>query len=156
MTFHRAPLLLLLSSALLAACRAERRILIDTEPQGAQVRLDDELVGDTPLNLRFEHYGARRLTLYRRGFRTHSELLDLESPWYSFFPLDLVSEVILPFGWKDIHRVQVVLSPESGTVSSPDLELVLRKAESLRRASPAGPAPLTPQGPPTEPDPEEQ
>lgn len=153
MTLRRTLLSAILCGALLVACRAERRILIDTVPQGAQVRLDDEIVGDTPLNIRFDHYGHRRLTLYRRGFRTHSEVLEIASPWYSYFPLDLVTEVLLPFGWKDIHRVEVVLMPETGNVSPPDLEAVLLRAESLRRAGPSGPVPVPPQGPPALPEP---
>lgn len=149
MLLRRDSLLVFLGVALLLGCRAERRLLVDTEPQGAEVRLDDEIVGTTPLDLRFEHYGDRRLTLYRGGYRTHAEVLELDSPWYFVFPLDLVTEVLLPFGWKDIHRVEVPLVPESGTVTPPDLEAVLRRAESLRRAGPTGPAePTPPEGEP--------
>ena len=135
----------------LGACRAERRLIVETRPPGAQVRLDDELVGHTPLDLAFEHYGDRRLTLYRHGYHTHSEILELGQPWYSQFPLDLITEVLLPFGWKDLHQVRIPLEPESGNVSRPDLDSVLLRAESLRRAGPTGPTPSLPQGPPVAP-----
>lgn len=141
-------LLALPALALLASCRAERHLVFESDPPGATVRLDDQIVGQTPLDLRFEHYGVRQLTVYREGFRTLSENIHVETPWFSVFPLDLVSEVLLPFGWEDIHRYRIDLEPESGRVTDDDLGEVLRRAESLRRAGPSGPAPLadTPDG----------
>ena len=128
--------------ALLAGCRAERHLVFESDPPGATVRLDDQIVGQTPLDLRFDHYGVRQLTVYREGFRTYSEEIDVSTPWFSHFPLDLITEVLLPFGWEDIHRYRIDLEPESGRVTDDDLNGVLLRAESLRRAGPSGPAEL--------------
>jgi hypothetical protein len=128
-----------------AACAAQRELVIDSVPQGALVRLDDTVVGTTPFETSFEDYGTRRVTLYLDGFRSQSQLVEVSPPWYGRFPFDLVSEVLLPFGWRDRHDVRVELVPESGTVKMPDLEAVLQRAESLRLAEPTGPRPvLTP------------
>lgn len=137
------------SSAALAAlacasCAAQRELVILSDPSGAVVRMDDKIVGTTPYREAFEAYGTRRITLYRQGFRPTSKLVVLTPPWYGRFPFDIFSEVLLPVGWKDKHREELKLEPESGSVSEPDLEAVLGRAESLRLATPAGPRPKIP------------
>jgi hypothetical protein len=129
--------------ALLASCAAERTLVITSDPPGALVRLDDTIVGTTPYTQRFDDYGTRRITLYREGYRTTSKRILIEGPWYAQFPLDLISEVLLPFGWKDRHAEHITLEPESGAVSAPDLNEVLERAEALRLAEPTGPRPST-------------
>lgn len=137
-----AALRLLALAALVAltACRAQRHMIFETAPAGATVRLDDEIVGRTPLDLRFEHYGTHQLTIYREGYRTYSEEIRVKTPWYSHFPFDFITEVLLPFGWRDYHRYEIALEPEIGHVTGGDLEAVMRRAEALRHAGPAGPA----------------
>lgn len=138
----------MLCAALVAAgCRAQREIWIRTEPPGALIRLDDELVGRTPIDVSFEQYGTRRVTAYLDGYRTVSSEVEIETPWWDVFPLDFVSEVLLPFGWADVHRVELALEPEVGEVSEGELRAVLDRAEELRRGGPAGPQTAVPQGP---------
>jgi hypothetical protein len=123
----------------LAGCRARRELVFESEPPGAQVRLDGEIVGRTPLVVPFESYGVRHVSIQHEGHRGHAEDWELVAPWYSHFPLDYFSEVLLPFGWRDVHRMEVVLEPWSGEVPEEDFEAVLERAESLRRGGPAGP-----------------
>lgn len=144
------PRLRLRSTALAAACAcfagcaAQRELVIRSEPPGAQVRLDDQIVGWTPYTTSFEAYGTRRVTLYRDGYRSASKLIELRPSWYGRFPFDILSEVVVPVGWKDRKFVDVTLEPESGEVTEPDLEAVLERAESLRMATPEGPLKLPP------------
>lgn len=123
----------------LVGCAAQKKLIITSTPEGARVRLDDEVIGHTPVEHDFHHYGTRRVTLQLDGYRTHSQRVKIRPPLYGRFPLDLVSEVLLPFGWKDRHVLDVPLEPEIGLVSQPDLEAVLQRAEIFRRATPAGP-----------------
>jgi hypothetical protein len=138
-----APLGLMI---VLSSCRAERYLVFNSEPSGAQVQLDGKMIGVTPLEVRFESYGHRHIRMQRRGYRSFSTIMEVETPWYSYFPLDYISEILLPFGWEDIHTLNVTLKPRSGEVSRPDFEGVLERAESLRRGGPAGPTqrPATP------------
>jgi hypothetical protein len=126
-------------AALLASCAAKRELVILSEPTGAQVRLDNQIVGWTPYTTSFEAYGTRRVTLYREGYRSESLLVDLEPPWYGRFPFDFFSEVLIPVGWHDRHVVGIQLLREGGEVTEPDLEALLEQAETLRRATPEGP-----------------
>ena len=122
-----------------SACAVRRELVILSKPAGAQVRLDDQIVGWTPYTTSFEAYGTRRVTLYREGYRSDSRLVELHPPWYGRFPFDVFSEILIPVGWHDRHVVEISLEKESGAVTEPDLEAVLDRAEALRMATPEGP-----------------
>lgn len=124
----------------LASCRAQRELVIVTEPPGAEIRLDGTLLAQkTPANIPFDDYGVRRVTLYLDGHLSHSEAIDLRPPWYGYFPLDFISEILIPIGWHDRHKLKVKLAPGDSQIAAPDLVGVLERAEQLRRAGPEGP-----------------
>lgn len=125
----------------LAGCRAQRSLQVTSDPVECEVRVDGERVGVTPLVLPFDHYGTRRVTLYRTGYRTYSRLVELTPPWYGRFPFDLVFEVLVPLGWHDVHQVHAKLQPGVAVLLEPDLQDIIERAEGLRRAGPEGPAP---------------
>ena len=140
MAFTRLrPTILAALAFSLGGCAAERTLHITSEPGGALVRVDDETVGTTPLALPFTYYGIRRVTLYKAGFRTHSEQIELDAPWYQRFPIDLVSEILLPFGWDDDREYHVVLWRGDELLSPPSLRSVIERADALRQAGPEGP-----------------
>jgi hypothetical protein len=133
-----------LAAALLAGCRAHRTIEIRTDPPGARVVLDQEVLGTAPVKVEFWHYGVRRVTASYPGYRTYSRQVEIVPPWYARFPLDILSEVFLPIGWHDDHVVDVVLVAGPDVMTAPDIRSVLDRAEVLRRAGPEGPASLPP------------
>ncbi len=128
-----------LFAVIAAGCAVRRELVILSDPPGAAVRLDQQIVGETPYRTEFEAFGTRRVTLYRQGYRAWSKPVKLVAPWYARFPFDFFSEVLLPFGWKYRKEVRAELEPESGSVTQPDLEKVLERAEVLRKAGPEGP-----------------
>lgn len=123
-----------------AACRAQRELLISSDPPGAKIRLDDTLLDvKTPARIPFKDYGVRRVTLYLDGYLTYSESVHISPPWYEYFPLDIVSEILIPIGWHDRHRLQVKLVAGDTLVEAPDLVNVMQRAELMRRSGPDGP-----------------
>lgn len=118
----RSFLLAVALATTLAGCRGDRILRIDSIPQGAEVRLDDELVGLTPVEVDFEHYGQRRLGLYRIGYRTYSERLPIEAPWWARFPVDILTEVIVPLGLDDVREVRVDLVADTGREAEQAIE----------------------------------
>ena len=141
----RQPLPLALLAGLLsslAACRSHRYLEISSTPPGAEVRLDDQAVGNTPVQVPFDYYGTRRVTVYLAGYRTSSRRIRLGPPWYARFPLDLVSEVLLPFGWTDRRRVHMDLAQGEEVMSLPSLRSVIERANALRQSGPEGPREL--------------
>jgi len=124
-------------------CATQRKLVVTSTPPGALLRLDDTIVGSTPYEISYDAYGTRRITLYKQGYATASQQVVLDAPWYLSFPIDLVTEVLIPIGWKDIRSVEVPMERDVGPVTRPDLAAVLQRAESLRLAEPSGPRPST-------------
>ena len=125
-------------------CAAHRTLTVTSDPPGAEVWLDEELVGVTPLEHEFFHYGTRRLTLRKEGFGTRSRQVKIKPPWYGAFPFDLVSEVLLPVGWRDDHPYHFPLVAGEDELTLPTLQSVLDRADALRTAGPDGPRELPP------------
>ncbi len=121
-------------AALCGACRTTRTLEVESDPPGALVRLDEEVIGRTPLVHSFVHGGQRRLSLYLPGFRTWSRRVDLEMPWYDRFPLDILTEVILPLGLHHRFPFQVHLTLDTREEESdlPAIDAYIARAAHLR------------------------
>ena len=152
---HRsgAPLLCLLL-ALLAICSAgciSRRLTIRSNPPGAKVFVDNyEIEGVTPVSVPYVYYGTRQIRLVRDGFETATVLQPIPTPWYEYFPLDFVSENLLPWEIRDERTLEFTLVPQRMVPR----ERLQQEAEDLRRsvhgagAAPPGAAtPATPAAP---------
>ena len=85
--------LLLACAATLPGC-VERTITINTEPQGAQVILNDEEIGISPVTVAFEWYGDYNVTIRKDGFETLKTHRNLKAPWYDAFPFDFFAGVL--------------------------------------------------------------
>ncbi len=147
----RAPIvapLALLAWALGAACASERHLVVLSDPPGATVRVDNDVVGVTPLDHPFAHFGGRRLTLYLEGYLPEVRVIEVEAPWFATFPADLFTDLLTPFGYRFVHTERFELRPETAQVSQPELEEVLERAETLRRGGLTGPRPAGPAGAP--------
>jgi hypothetical protein len=134
--------LLLVLAFLAQACRAQHYLQISSTPPGAEVRLDNEAVGTTPVRVPFEHYGTRRLTFHLAGYRTASRQIHVRPRWYSRFPLDILTEVILPLGLTDKRKYHENLVPGEELMSMSSLRSVIERADHLRNAGPEGPRDL--------------
>jgi hypothetical protein len=105
-----------------------RRLIVRSDPPGAQVILDGQEVGNTPVAVPFTYYGTRQLTLVKPGYETRTELVKIPTPWYQVLPLDLVSDNFLPRQVNDRHEIAWQLTPQ-GVVPQEKLQ---ERADSLR------------------------
>ncbi|MHC4498322.1 MAG: PEGA domain-containing protein [Planctomycetota bacterium] len=78
-----------------AGC-VERRLTINTEPQGAIVVLNDEEIGTSPVTVSFEWYGDYNVAIRKEGFETLKTHRKLKTPWYDAFPFDFFAQLIIP------------------------------------------------------------
>lgn len=108
-----------------------RRMMVRSDPEGARVIVDGQEVGYTPVGVPFTYYGTREITLVKPGYETHTELVKIPAPWYQVFPLDFVSDNLLPFQVTDRQEVFRQLRPQ-GVVPTDQL---YDRAESLRSES---------------------
>jgi len=130
MVRHNSLILLAVSlsaSLLLGGC-VERRLTINTEPQGALVILNDEEIGESPVTVNFNWYGDYWVRISKQGYETLDTHLELKGPWYDHFPFDFFAQIATPERIVDSYEWTFELSPKRPI--SP--EELLQEAEKLK------------------------
>ena len=116
-----------------------RSLTIDSQPPGAMVYLDDELIGETPVTTTFTYYGTRKITLEKvdaEGRLIYERKIIYEKikpPFYQILPLDFFSELIIPAKLKDEHYFAYQLEPIQEVSKAVRQERVMKNAEELRK-----------------------
>jgi hypothetical protein len=104
-------------------------MLVRSNPPGAVVYVDDYEIGTTPVSTSFTYYGKRKIRLVKNGFETLTVMQPVSVPWYQYFPIDFVSENLVPGDIRDNRTYDFQLVPQ---VVAPTEQLVDR-AERLRQ-----------------------
>ncbi|HLF93758.1 MAG TPA: PEGA domain-containing protein [Planctomycetota bacterium] len=125
---RRAAALLLLP--IVAGGCVERFIYVKSDPPGATVTLDDQELGKTPLEIPYTWYGKRILAVELKGRVPVRETIALNPPWWQYFPLDFITDVLFPFTLTDRAEFAYVL--EEPAFSDRELEEVKKRAAELR------------------------
>jgi hypothetical protein len=74
----------------------ERRLKINTSPQGAMVTLNDEQIGVSPVTVTFLWYGDYAVRLAKEEYQTLDTHRALKAPWYDAFPFDFFAQILWP------------------------------------------------------------
>jgi hypothetical protein len=85
----------LLVLTILAGC-VERKLTINTKPQGALVALNDEEIGESPVTVNFNWYGDYGIRISKEGYETLNTHRELKGPWYDHFPFDFFAQIVNP------------------------------------------------------------
>lgn len=120
----------------LSGC-VERRFLIESNPPGAIVYQNGQVMGATPLDLPFTYYGNYEFTLVKDGFETETVSAQIRPPWFQYFPLDFVSENLYPLHAQDNRRLRFEMRP----LVQPSTTDLLNRASTLRDRGRAIPTP---------------
>ncbi|MEO8270041.1 MAG: PEGA domain-containing protein [Aureliella sp.] len=143
-----APKLILLILLLLVAASGcvRRRLIVRSNPPGASVYVDKQLIGSTPAASPFTYYGTREIEVVSDGFRTEKVLRKISPPWYQIPPLDFFSETLWPWEIRDERIFDITLLPEQPLSS----ETLIARADNFRLQSAQGiatplPEPFQPQ-----------
>ncbi len=134
-----ATLVSLLLLALATPGCVERILVVRTEPSGADVYINGQKVGATPLEYEFDFYlpmdiELRKYDARKGGYRAVHLVKDPKIPWYQYFPLDLVTEFLVPWQIRDVHHVDVELQPETRTFGTLHERRELeQRVEEIRR-----------------------
>lgn len=143
-SFVRPAALLTACAVLVAAGCVQRRMTIRSNPPGALVYVDDYQLGTTPVSHDFVYYGTRKIRLVKDGYETLTVRQPFPVPWYEIFPLDFVTENLIPWEIRDERVVDLAMQPAASTPP----ELVVSRAEQVRLAAgslpPAVAQPVTP------------
>ena len=90
----------------------ERKLTINTEPQGALVMLNDEDIGESPTTGDFEWYGHYNIRIRKEGYETLKTHRELKSPWYDEMPFDFFAQILYPGRIVDSYEWTFELSPK--------------------------------------------
>jgi len=120
-------ILILFASLLLAGC-VERRLTINTQPQGALVVLNDEEIGVSPVTASFEWYGDYWIRISKEGYETLDTHRKLKGPWYDKFPFDFFAQIVYPSRIINSYEWTFELAPQK----QPTTEELLQNAEKLK------------------------
>lgn len=101
---------LLAAAVLLSGC-VERKLTINTEPQGAVIVLNDEEIGVSPVTVGFNWYGDYKVRISKEGFETLNTHRELKGPAHDGFPLDFFAEVLWPERIVDEYQWDFELCP---------------------------------------------
>jgi len=107
----------------------ERRLTINTEPQGATVVLNDEEIGQSPVTVPFNWYGDYSVRINKDGFETLNTHKKLKRPWYDYFPLDFFAQFVNPKRTVDSYDWTFTLAQKQ----QPARESLIQKAEELKK-----------------------
>ncbi|MBN2594589.1 MAG: PEGA domain-containing protein [Sedimentisphaerales bacterium] len=103
------PAVSLLVLIVLAGC-VERKLTINTKPQGALVALNDEEIGESPVTVNFNWYGDYCVSISKEGYETLNTHRDLKGPWYDHFPFDFFAQIVNPNRIVDLYEWTFELS----------------------------------------------
>ena len=110
-----------------AGC-VERRLTINTQPQGALVVLNDEEIGTSPVTVPFNWYGDYDVRISKEGFATLKTHRELKAPWYDAFPFDFFA-MLNPKRTVDSYEWTFDLAP----LQQPTREELIGAAEQLKK-----------------------
>ena len=119
---------------LLSGC-AQRILHIESQPPGADVYINGEAAGRTPLEHPFDFYGKFEIVLRHTNHQSRRIVHEASPPWYAYFPIDVIVEFVLPvFPLRDVHRIEASLQ-KAGKIDD-----ALRKDldEKVQAARPEG------------------
>ena len=117
----------------LGGCVA-RTMTVITEPAGAEVFISDTDTGRSPVVVPFTFYGPREIEVHRKGYASQRHVVELDTPWYQYFPMDFFVEVLWPFTVHDDHHYIYRLEP-TGPI---DVDAVRERAERVRSSFESG------------------
>lgn len=91
----------------------ERVLVVRSDPPGAVVYVDGQPRGTTsagqPVEVPFDAYGTRTVIVRREGYVPTRRQVELKVPWYQYFPIGLVTDLLWPGTIRDEHRVELKL-----------------------------------------------
>jgi len=94
---------ILLVAGASAGC-VTRKYTINSDPQGATVYRNGQMIGSTPVDDYFVYYGKYQFTLVKEGFEPLTVEQKIGAPWYEIPGIDFFSENVYPCKVRD-HRV---------------------------------------------------
>lgn len=126
------------TTAMVAGCICcgcvRRRMTVRTNPPGAMVSVDNQVIGASPASTPFVYYGTREIRVEADGYRTETIRRKIKPPWYQLPGIDFIAETLYPGELRDERIIDVTLVPKA----IPPAEEVIQRADALRQQTTSG------------------
>ena len=122
------PIFFVLPALLLTGC-VERKLTINTQPQGALVWLNDEEIGATPVTVAFNWYGDYKIRITKDGFQSLNTHRLLKAPAHDSIGLDFIAGVLWPGRIIDEYEWNFDLE----TYKKPELDELVNAALTMKK-----------------------
>jgi hypothetical protein len=107
---------------------------VRTNPPGAMVSVDNQVIGASPASTPFVYYGTREIRVEADGYRTETIRRKIKPPWYQLPGIDFIAETLYPGELRDERIIDVTLVPKA----IPPAEEVIQRADALRQQTTSG------------------
>ena len=111
-----------------------RRMTVRTNPPGALVSVDNQVIGTSPAASPFTYYGTREFRVSKDGYRTEVVRQNIKPPWYQLPGIDFVAETLFPGEVRDERVIDITMVPDE-VVATED---VVSRADNLRSQARVG------------------
>lgn len=105
-------LVVLLGLMVFSAGCVKRTLLVESNPPGARLWINEHPVGVTPFTTEFITHGRYKFRLEKNGFREVVAREMVRAPLYEWIPLDFIFETLVPVHLDDRHVFRYPLVPE--------------------------------------------
>ncbi len=111
----------------LAGC-VERKLTINTNPQGAMVILNDQELGTSPVTVPFNWYGDYWVRIAKDGYQMLDTHRELQAPLHDYFPFDFITQILYPGHIVDAYEWTFDLAPKE----YPTRDELIESGQALR------------------------
>jgi len=118
---------LVICLCLISGC-VERKLTIRTSPDNAQVMLNDEPMGTSPVTASFQWYGDYSIRINKPGYIPLETHRKLKAPWYDYFPFDFFAQILTPKRIVNEYEWSFDLEPAQPV----DRDTVIGQAQTLQ------------------------
>ena len=106
-------ILLLTAIVFQSGCNSvRRRVTITSEPSGANVYINDQEIGKTPVSQNIVYSGTYKIRCVKESYETKTVMHKVGTPWYLYPGLDFFSENFVPGQISDLQTCHIVLEPK--------------------------------------------
>ncbi len=112
-----------------ASSCVERRMTVRTDPPGALVEIDGEVVGFSPVSMSFAYYAPRKIKITHDDYETLTVIQEVPPPWWDNWLTEFFTENLWPFTLRDEREFHYVLEPRRPHTT----EAILDRAERFRQ-----------------------
>lgn len=117
----------------------QRRLLVQSQPEGALVSVDRQVVGHTPVSVPFTYYGTREIELQKDGYQTTRVKQRIRPPAWQWFPVSFFTDNLGLKERRDVRVLDFTMAPKEPVLENQLLDRGNQLRSDVQRGTVTGP-----------------